>query len=998
MGNESSRLDKKESSTRGGEVATSFERALTEALREIIEDCQDSTSVTPEQIQHGWDPADCSANMAVLEDGVTARRSTRSMQTDAIRGKKGYRSGTHTFEFKCISRERGSHAMVGIATPDAPLSCDGYSNLLGSTSASWGWNLTDRNLVHNGKVIGKYPPKSNYSVPDTFYAILNADKGILSFKANDEDLGVAFNDLPRQNLLKPLCVATCASKDSCDIRMKYMGCSGKITQFSETGEQVVSTVAPTGRTYYTLHPNCGDNIQLMHNGRVAKRQNAGVDFNDGVVMTAQPLKTDELFEVRLDTKVARWSGCLEIGFTSNAPDSFQIPPTMTQCKEGVTLMWSGSNIMKNGKKVIELDTDLDDCSIGDTIGIVRRDDESFHLYYNGEVLRRAVRLRSTPSIVYGVIDLYGQAERITVLGTQLTGSLSASRAPAKTKIEATGNDPNSVMMRMRETLDLIKMGSDIDIRTVSISIAQHILQPYHDTESERLRQRFGDHLADIGAAAELKQLLERLNAKGMGSEHVWLGMNVVRSSCWNYSDASLRFCKQLGQCGILEMMLKDLDRYGPHSSTDEKKRFIVVSAMSILHNSAKATENKDVYFRLRAVQRISPFLKSNDKELASDALLTLSYVVEDDKVNLLEADSQSITIILQRLQSALTNPTTLRSAEGGYSARELVTGLGNIGANDKNKMTIVDNGAVPLLVDLMKVDRHAEQECAANTLWILARLDRNKGQIAKNREVIPTLTKLTASSNLAVKQAADRALMRVKPVFGLTQVYIGPSADVKCAYRSLCERFKTSLKLSEYFFNEEYDMCYCTSCHCARGDKLYYARGNPAKDYGVPMGWCRFALKVPERAKALEVFEKWHVAFHGTTVRAVKPILEGGDLLFPGDIILGGKELREEDGHFTDDFKPEGFDTKQLFLSPSIRYSGCDVYAKTTDFKDTLTKKRYKARVVFQVCIRPASYKVGRETIAAEEEIDPKFSNQEIEWFTKERGCVILYGLLVKME
>ena len=43
-------------------------------------------------------------------------------------------------------------------------------------------------------------------------------------------------------------------------------------------------------------------------------------------------------------------------------------------------------------------------------------------------------------------------------------------------------------------------------------------------------------------------------------------------------------------------------------------------------------------------------------------------------------------------------------------------------------------------------------------------------------------------------------------------------------------------------------------------------------------------------------------------------------------------------------------------------------------------------------------YQVGPQTIAATSEIDPKFSNQEIEWFTKKRGSIILYGLLVKLD
>ena len=52
---------------------------------------------------------------------------------------------------------------------------------------------------------------------------------------------------------------------------------------------------------------------------------------------------------------------------------------------------------------------------------------------------------------------------------------------------------------------------------------------------------------------------------------------------------------------------------------------------------------------------------------------------------------------------------------------------------------------------------------------------------------------------------------------------------------------------SDIFFDPKYDRCFCTECHAARGDNLYYTRGKPAKDYGIPIGWCRFGLKLVER-------------------------------------------------------------------------------------------------------------------------------------------------------
>ena len=48
-----------------------------------------------------------------------------------------------------------------------------------------------------------------------------------------------------------------------------------------------------------------------------------------------------------------------------------------------------------------------------------------------------------------------------------------------------------------------------------------------------------------------------------------------------------------------------------------------------------------------------------------------------------------------------------------------------------------------------------------------------------------------------------------------------------------------------------------------------------------------------------------------------------------GDVVLGGRKLSEEEGPFIDNRKPSGFDTKQIFVSPSVRYSGHNCCAKS---------------------------------------------------------------------
>ena len=66
---------------------------------------------------------------------------------------------------------------------------------------------------------------------------------------------------------------------------------------------------------------------------------------------------------------------------------------------------------------------------------------------------------------------------------------------------------------------------------------------------------------------------------------------------------------------------------------------MVSSAISILHNCSKASENRQILCELRAQERIAPFLKADDMEVVVTATLTLSYITPDEKKKLLEAES-----------------------------------------------------------------------------------------------------------------------------------------------------------------------------------------------------------------------------------------------------------------------------------------------------------------------------------------------------------------------
>ena len=56
---------------------------------------------------------------------MTFHRHPVAQSTDCIRGLVGFERGLHVWEIQWSSRQRGTHAVVGVATADAPLHSTG---------------------------------------------------------------------------------------------------------------------------------------------------------------------------------------------------------------------------------------------------------------------------------------------------------------------------------------------------------------------------------------------------------------------------------------------------------------------------------------------------------------------------------------------------------------------------------------------------------------------------------------------------------------------------------------------------------------------------------------------------------------------------------------------------------------------------------------------------------------------------------------------------------
>uniref|UniRef100_A0A8C0QXJ2 Neuralized-like protein 4 n=1 Tax=Canis lupus dingo TaxID=286419 RepID=A0A8C0QXJ2_CANLU len=223
-----------------------------------------------------------------------------------------------------------------------------------------------------------------------------------------------------------------------------------------------------------------------------------------------------------------------------------------------------------------------------------------------------------------------------------------------------------------------------------------------------------------------------------------------------------------------------------------------------------------------------------------------------------------------------------------------------------------------------------------------------------------------------------------------------------CEYHALCSRFQELLLLPGECLG---DLCYCESCRKLRGDEAHRRRGEPPREYALPFGWCRFNLRytVNPRLEAGTMTKKWHMAYHGSNVAAIRRVLDRGELGAGTASILSCRPLKGKPGVGFEEpgencAPPREEQPPSVLLSPSLQYAGAETLASKVQFRDPKSQRTHQAQVAFQVCVRPGSYTPGPPSATLREPPDPHFSPAELEWITKEKGATLLYALLVRVE
>ncbi|KAK6182496.1 hypothetical protein SNE40_010174 [Patella caerulea] len=322
----------------------------------------------------------------------------------------------------------------------------------------------------------------------------------------------------------------------------------------------------------------------------------------------------------------------------------------------------------------------------------------------------------------------------------------------------------SVRIKVRETIQRLKENNNIHLAEYYEDF-RYLWQMSRYASNDSLRKMvIATYVSEDFFSVFLKlwKIQETLNCFDAKYISLWKNLRSAISVIWNSCDSSSVLCQQISESPLLAKFAALLDGFSkcPDFIDNEKKLYFVKSLLGILHNTVSKYE--DAKFCLRnhnGVQILQNCLILDHPMLKAKSLITLSYIVDEQENEVINATADTICFIINVLRDSLASATNF-SSKFGMGAVEVTEGLNNIAFNDSNKVKIVQGGAIPLLVKMMSNNRNC-QYYAVMLLWTLAFNQANRKAIICEPGCEEGLNILVNCKDKTLSHAARGALWEI---------------------------------------------------------------------------------------------------------------------------------------------------------------------------------------------------------------------------------------------
>ncbi|XP_072032823.1 uncharacterized protein [Amphiura filiformis] len=288
---------------------------------------------------------------------------------------------------------------------------------------------------------------------------------------------------------------------------------------------------------------------------------------------------------------------------------------------------------------------------------------------------------------------------------------------------------------------------------------------------QHLQLALGDHLTESGYASLLVNIYKSLKEIGKtdtkAAEQAASSIITILTSLSQFTAESVQLCTALQNEGTLSFFIDQLHIISlPFDELDQNSKCEVPLILEILYHCIRhCGELRTLYRKHDVVPLLSKFLNTEEVMVKTTSLVTLAYTVdetESDKLATTGTDG-CVNFLIFRLKAALHSRI---HRAGGFTAAGLLEGLIHLMASDANKVKVLEQGALPLILRMLKrADKkpfsEEEQVLAATAIWKFAFIDSNRKALKADPNVLDALNDFKTSKNAKLRDACCGALWEI---------------------------------------------------------------------------------------------------------------------------------------------------------------------------------------------------------------------------------------------
>ncbi|XP_025099132.1 uncharacterized protein LOC112566918 [Pomacea canaliculata] len=228
---------------------------------------------------------------------------------------------------------------------------------------------------------------------------------------------------------------------------------------------------------------------------------------------------------------------------------------------------------------------------------------------------------------------------------------------------------------------------------------------------------------------------------------------LLRSMFLDCSCSSKEFATQLAKTGVLQDFMEDLKHMKNQSAERLKKGEAFKPAIGIIINCCRTFDGVDIVRAMNIKEDLKPFLSKDDHDIQALAFCALSFLVEDDELDLMKVNKLLLKYCFQCIYGAADSKS---EGYNGWLMEEVLSLLSRLARNDYNKCLILRTGGLKMLGMVLERRTEVEQANAIKLLTQLAVETEGKLLMQADTSLLTTVSKLESDENRPFReQAAD---------------------------------------------------------------------------------------------------------------------------------------------------------------------------------------------------------------------------------------------------